>query len=88
MRKSRFTEEKIIKALRRVEGGEKHTAVCRDLGISAATFYKWKAKYGGMDVNDAKKLKALEDENRRLKRLVAELSLDNQALKEINSKKW
>ena len=88
MKTSRFSEEQIITAIKRQESGEKVTAVCRDLGISGATFYKWKAKFGGMDVSEAKRYKALEDENRRLKRLVADLSLDKQALQMVLEKKW
>ncbi len=87
MKKSRFTEEQIIKAIKRQEAGEKTEAVCRDIGISPATFYKWKEKFGGMDVSDAKKLRSLEEENRRLKALVAELSLDKQALQWVIEKK-
>ena len=88
MQKSRYTEEKIIRILREVDSGKKVVDACREYGISDATFYKWRAKYGGMDVSDAKRLKQLEEENRRLKKLVADLSLDNQMLKEINSKNW
>src|ERR687896_2642622 len=85
---SRFTEEQIIGVLREQEAGAKTTDVCRKYGISSATFYKWKAKYGGLDVSDAKGLKALEDENTKLKKLLAEAMLDNAMLKEIASKKW
>jgi putative transposase len=88
MKKSRFTEEQIIKTIKRQEAGEKTDAVCRDLGISAATFYKWKEKFGGMDLSEAKKLRSLEDENRRLKHLVADLTLDKQALQWALEKKW
>lgn len=88
MRKSRFSEEQIIAILREQEGGQATKDVCRRHGISQATFYKWKAKFGGMDVSDAKRLKALEDENARLKKLVADLSLDNAMLKDVNSRKW
>ena len=88
MKRSRYTETQIIKVLREVEAGRNVKDVCREYGIADATYYNWKSKYGGMEASDVKRLKALEDENRRLKRLVAELSLDNQALKEINSKKW
>ncbi|NRA65407.1 MAG: transposase [Pseudobacteriovorax sp.] len=87
MKRSKFTEEQIIKAIKRQEAGEKTTDICRDLGISQGTFYKWKSKFGGMEVSEAKRLKCLEDENKRLKRLVADLSLDKQALKYIVEKK-
>ncbi len=86
--KKRFTEEQIIRILQEAEAGTKIMDLCRKHGISDATYYNWKAKFGGMTVSDAKKLKALEDENRRLKRLVADLSLDNQALKAVVEKKF
>jgi len=88
MRQSRFNEEQIIGILREHETGAKTADVCRRHGISDATFYKWKAKYGGMEVSEARKLKGLEDENRKLKKLLAEAMLDNAMLKELNSKKW
>src|SRR3712207_8087351 len=79
MRTSRFTDEQIIGIVREYEAGAKLTELCRRHGISSATFYKWRAKYGGMAVSDAKRLKALEEENRRLKQLLADTMLDNQA---------
>jgi putative transposase len=85
MKKGRFTEEQIIGALRMHAAGAKAADLCRQHGISEATLYNWKAKYGGMTVSDARRLKALEDENRRLKKLVAETMLDNAALKDIAS---
>lgn len=86
MKRSRFSEEQIILILKEQEAGAKTADVCRKHGISDATFYKWKAKYGGMEVSEAKRLKALEDENARLKKLLAEAMLDNAVLKEISSK--
>ena len=88
MRKSRFSEEQIIAILREQEGGSPTADVCRRHGISAGTFYKWKAKFGGLDVSDARRLKALEEENGKLKKLLAEAMLDNAILKDVNSRKW
>ena len=83
MRKSRFSETQIIDAIKRVEGGVPVKVLCRELGISDATFYKWRSKYGGMDASDLKRLRELEDENRRLKQMYADLSLDHQIMKDI-----
>ena len=80
MKKSRYTEEQIIGILKQHEAGVKTADVCREHGISTATFYGWKSKFGGLDVSEAQRLKALEDENRRLKNMVADLSLDKEAL--------
>ena len=88
MRSGRFTEEQIIAILKEQEAGAKTAEVCRRHGISDATFYKWKAKYGGLEVSEARRLRALEDENARLKRLLAEAMLDNAMLKDVAAKKW
>lgn len=83
MKRSRFTEEQIIGILREQEAGAATAEVCRRHGVSSATFYKWKAKFGGLDVSEARRLKALEDENARLKRMLADAMLDNVALKDL-----
>jgi putative transposase len=88
MRKSRFTEEQIIGILKRVERGQALVDVCREAGISDATYYRWKAQYGGLEVNQVRRLRQLEDENRQLKQVVAELTLDNRALKDVAAKNW
>jgi putative transposase len=88
MKRNRFSEEQIIGILREQEAGAKTADVCRKHGISDATFYKWKAKYGGMEVSDAKRLRSLEDENAKLKKLLAEAMLDNAMLKDIAGKKF
>jgi putative transposase len=84
----RHTEEQIIAVLKESEAGAKTGELCRQHGISDATFYKWKAKYAGMEVSDLRKMKALEAENTKLKQIVADLSLDNRALKDVLSKKF
>src|SRR5262250_3301039 len=88
MKPSRFTEEQIIGILREQEAGAATADICRKHGISSATFYKWKAKYGGLDVSEARRLKAFEAENARLKKLLAEAMLDNAMLKDLTTKKW
>ncbi len=88
MKRSRFSEEQIIAILKEHEAGVATAEVCRRHGVSSATFYKWKAKFGGLEVSDAKRLRQLEDENAKLKRLLAEAMLDNAMLKEIAVKKW
>ncbi len=88
MKKGKYSEEQIISILKEAEAGIAVIDLCRKYGISDQTYYNWKAKYGGMTVSDARKLKQLEDENRRLKHLVADLTLDNQALKSVISKNF
>jgi len=88
MKRSRFDEEQIIAILKEQEAGLGTADVCRKHGISSATFYKWKSKYGGLEVSDARRLKTLEEENARLKRLLAEAMLDNASLKYVAAKKW
>ncbi len=88
MRKSRFSQEQIIRVLRQGESGQKVKDVTREHGISEQTYYRWKSKYGGMSISEAKRLKRLESENGRLKKLVADLSLDKQMLQEVLDRKW
>ncbi len=88
MKKKRFTEEQIITALKEVDSGGVAREVVRRMGITETTFYRWRQKYGGLEVNEAKRLRELEQENGRLKRMVADLMLDNQILRDVNSKKW
>lgn len=83
-----WSQEQIIGILKQVEAGRTVVEVCRENGVGESTFYKWKSKYGGMEVNEAKRLKSLEDENARLKRLVADLTLDKMALQDVLSKNW
>ena len=87
MRKSRFTETQIVKTLKQVEGGRTVKEVCRELGISEATYFNWKSKYGGMEASDVRRLKELAEENSRLKRMYADLALENTALKDVIAKK-
>ncbi len=88
MKSKRHTEEQIIRILKELEGGKPIAKICREHGISEQSVYRWRSKYGGMDVPDARRLKQLEGENRRLKTLVADQAMDIQLLKEINTKKW
>jgi putative transposase len=86
--KQRFSDEQIIQMIKEQEAGERTADLCRRYGISSATFYKYKSKYGGMEPSDAKRLRALEDENGKLKKLLAEQMLDNAMLRDVNAKKW
>ena len=88
MRRSRFSDEQIIGILKEHQAGLSAMELCRKYGVSDATFYKWRSKYGGMDVSEAKRLKSLEEENGKLKRLLADAMLDNAALKDLLAKKW
>lgn len=88
MRKSRFSEEQILGILRLAEAGQSVMEVCRQHGISEGTYYRWKAQYGGLEVSQLRRLRHLEDENRRRKQIVADLTLDNAALKDIATKNW
>jgi putative transposase len=88
MKKKRFTEEQIIGSLKEHESGAKVDDICRRMGISVGTFYNWRSKYGGLEVNEAKRLKELESENGKLKKLLAEKLLENEAMKDVLSKKW
>ena len=87
MRKSKYTETQIITMLREHESGKKVTDICREYGISSATFFNWKSKYGGLEVNELKRLRELEEENNRLKKMYADVSMDNHILKDVISKK-
>lgn len=88
MRQGKWSEEQIIGILKQAEGGRPVSEVCREHGVGESTFYKWKSKYGGLEVNEARRLKQLEEENAKLKRLVADLTLDKMALKDALSKNW
>jgi putative transposase len=88
MRKSQFTEEQIVGILKLVDAGQKIGEVCRQHGISDATYYRWKAQYGGLGVSELRRLRQLEEENRKLKQIVADLTLDNRALQDIATKNW
>jgi len=88
MKQRRFTEEQIIGILKQAQAGRKIVDLCREHGISDATFYTWRSKYGGMEVSEAKRLKQLEDENKKLKQMLADAMLENRAIKDVLSKKW
>ncbi len=88
MKKKRFTEEQIVKVLKEYEGGREIKDLCRELGVTSTTFYNWRKKYSGMDSSQLKRLKELEEENRKLKQMYADAALDNMALKDVISKKW
>jgi len=88
MKKKRYSEEQIIGAIKRHESGIKVDDICRELGISTGTFYNWRSKYGGMEVSEAKRLRELESENNKLKKLLAEKLLENEAMKDALTKKW
>ena len=87
MRRSKYSEHQIVRILKEVEGGRTVREVCREYGFSDATYYNWKAKYGGMEASDIRRLRELEEENRRLKQMYADISLENRALKDVISKK-
>ena len=87
MKKSRFSENQIIRILKEADGGRKVADICREHGVSQATYYQWKAKFGGMEASDIRRLKELEEENTKLKRMFANLSLENEALKDVIAKK-
>lgn len=88
MKRKKFTEEQIIKALKRIEAGEQAKAVCRELGVHEQTYYNWKKKYSGMEVDQLKEFRVLQEENNRLKRIVADQALSIDMLKAVNAKKW
>lgn len=88
MKRKRFSEEQIVKSLKRIEAGESAKDVARELGVHQQTIYNWKSKYGGMEISELAELKRLQDENRRLKNLVADQALDISMLKDLNSRKW